>query len=337
MSITTVIDEFDKLTPYEQQKVYSIIYSVMNSSSNKVSDYLLEIRETRFAKGTHCPFCKNNKIIGHGKYRGRQRYKCKICGKTFNDVSCSPLAGTHLPDKWGQFIKFMTEGETLRKIAKALKISLSTAFYWRHKILSSLRDLEIEQLSGIVESDETFFVESFKGKRGISHRKPKKRGTPAEKRGISHEQVCVVVAMDRNGHMVSRHGGMGRISANQINNVLGSHINKDAILCTDSAKNYINFANSKGLNHILVNISKKKYVINEVYHIQHVNSYHGRIETFINRRFRGVATKYMDNYLFWHRFLELHKALEKTELKKTLLTQVFASSKSTTVKELRTA
>ena len=138
----------------------------------------------------------------------------------------------------------MAEGETLRKITKALKISLSTAFYWRHNVLSSLCNIDIEQLTGIVESDVTFFIESFKGKRNIMHRKSKKRGTPAKKRSISHEQVCVVVAMDRNSHMVSRYAGMWRVSANQIDLVIGGHIANDVTLCTDSAKNYVNFASS---------------------------------------------------------------------------------------------
>lgn len=82
MSITTVIDEFDKLNNYEQKKDYDIIYSAVNNSSNRVSDYLIEIREARFAKGTYCPYCKGTHIIGHGKYRSRQRYKRSMLSKT---------------------------------------------------------------------------------------------------------------------------------------------------------------------------------------------------------------------------------------------------------------
>jgi hypothetical protein len=43
----------------------------------------------------------------------------------------------------------------------------------------------------------------------------------------------------------------------------------------------------------------------------------------------------MDNYLFWHRFLELNKSLDKVELKKTLLTNVLAMNKSTIIRDLR--
>jgi hypothetical protein len=35
----------------------------------------------------------------------------------------------------------MIEGVTLPKIAEELQIHISTAFYWRHKILNTLRSL----------------------------------------------------------------------------------------------------------------------------------------------------------------------------------------------------
>ncbi len=36
MSITSVIDEFDKLNNYEQKRVYDIIYSAVNNSSKEL-------------------------------------------------------------------------------------------------------------------------------------------------------------------------------------------------------------------------------------------------------------------------------------------------------------
>ncbi len=106
-------------------------------------------------------------------------------------------------------------------------------------------------------------------------------------------------------------------------------------MCSDSAKNYISFAKLKGLEHKQVNASQKKYVIKKIYHIQHVNSYHGRLKTWINLHFKGVATRWMDNYLFWNRFLELNKSLDKVKLKRTLLTHVLATNRATTVNSLR--
>lgn len=73
-----------------------------------------------------------------------------------------------------KYIELMVEGYTSPNITKKLQIHISTAFYWRHKILNALGSLGFNQLQGIVESDETFFRESMKG-REITHRKAKKR------------------------------------------------------------------------------------------------------------------------------------------------------------------
>ena len=41
----------------------------------------------------------------------------------------------------------------------------------------------------------------------------------------------------------------------------------------------------------------------QIFHIQNVNSYHSRVKTWL-RRFNGVATKYLSNYLGWYRWLD---------------------------------
>jgi hypothetical protein len=40
----------------------------------------------------------------------------------------------------------------------------------------------------------------------------------------------------------------------------------------------------------------------------------------LTERFNGVTTKYLDNYLIWFRFLELHKQLDtKTRMRSMVL------------------
>ncbi|MDF2902989.1 MAG: Insertion element protein [Bacillus sp. (in: firmicutes)] len=88
----------------------------------------------------------------------------------------------------------MVEGYTLPKIAERPKIHISTAFSWRDKVLNAIGSLGFDQLKGIVESDETFFKQSMKGKRKITHRVAKERGGKDQKRGISNLKIAVVVA-----------------------------------------------------------------------------------------------------------------------------------------------
>src|SRR5271166_2782919 len=78
-------------------------------------------------------------------------------------------------------------------------VDYTTAFRWRHRFLISLAGDKPEALSGIVEGDETFILESFKGKRSGMPRKARKRGGKSAKRGISAEQIPVLVARDRHG------------------------------------------------------------------------------------------------------------------------------------------
>lgn len=58
-----------------------------------------------------------------------------------------------------------------------------------------------------------------------------------------------MVAHDRNGNIVCQMGGRGRIRAEEIDNVIGSHIGPSSLLCTDSATYYEKFSKMKDLMH----------------------------------------------------------------------------------------
>lgn len=340
MNAQAIIAEIEKLPHTEQMGLYEALYPIIYQSPNNVAHYLKDIREAKFAGVPQCPHCGSESIKGHGKYRNRQRYKCKSCNRTFNDTTASPMAGTHYPQKWAQHIKLMVEEATLQSVADELGIHISTAFYWRHKVMNALNSIEPEMLAGLVESDEKFFLESHKGKNQVikkGQRKPRKRGGKAKLRGLSREQICVVIAMDRDGHIASKTAGRGKITAKQIDNAIGQQISNNSVLCTDSARNYTYFAKQKNLKHVSVNGSKKQYVVEKIYHIQNVNSYHGRLEDWINHNFKGVATKNIDKYLSWKKFLEQNKHLDKNKLKRMLLTTIFKPNVIITTKQLRPA
>ena len=189
-----VYEDFSELTKSEQMALFNAMkQDLFPDEPEKITKLLKSIREARFAFGLGCIYCGSTSVKRNGKYRSRQRYLCNDCGKSFNDMTNTPFSGSRYPEKWVKYIELMVEGCTLPKIAERLKIHISTAFYWRHKILNALGSLGFNQLKGIVESDETFFRESMKG-REITHRKAKKRGEKDGKRGIFNLKVAVVVA-----------------------------------------------------------------------------------------------------------------------------------------------
>ena len=144
-----------------------------------------------------------------------------------------------------------------------------------------------EQLKGIVEADETFFRESFKGKRDGMTRPAYKRGTPASKRGLSAEQIPVLAS--------------------------------DCILCTDSSKAMGAAARKIGITHRTVNLAAGIRVVARVYHVQNVNAYDSRLKNWMHR-FHGVATRYLPSYLGWRRILDVTKeTLTLTDILRAVL------------------
>ncbi len=186
MSWLHVYEDFDDLSEAEKLRLFEAIREALFPEPRlKLGKIAEEVRDSRFSSGLACVHCGSKSVNRNGKYRSPQRYLCKDCGKTFNDLTASPLSGTRYPDKWLEFIECMLEGMTLPKIADRLHIHVSAAFYWHHKVLYALRSLGHDALSGIVESDKTFFLESHKGRKPGTFRKPRKRGCVAKKRGIS--------------------------------------------------------------------------------------------------------------------------------------------------------
>ncbi|MGG0539051.1 IS1595 family transposase [Priestia aryabhattai] len=332
-----VYEGISELSKSEQMALFNAMkQDLFPEEPDKITTLLKSIRESRFASGLSCVHCGSTSVKRNGKYRSRQRYLCKDCGKTFNDMTNTPFSGSRYPEKWVKYVEMMVEGYTLPKIAKRLKIHISTAFYWRHKILNALCSLGFNQLQGIVESDETFFRESLKGQRTITHRKSKKRGEKDKKRGISNLKIAVVVAQDRNSNVIARKAGTGRVKAEEIDTVIGEYIHPSALLCTDTATNYKKFAKIKGLQHETVNERQKQRVKKGIFHIQHVNNFHNRLKSWMER-FQGVGTHYLDNYLYWFRWLELGKNVAFEKRVEQMLISACQKSNYTTVQMLRSA
>ncbi|MCU9614805.1 IS1595 family transposase [Caldibacillus lycopersici] len=329
-----VYADFLDLPKHEQIRLFKHLKEDFFSEEERIiTEAFTTIRETRFKEGLGCVHCGSVKVKRNGTYRGRQRYLCRDCGKSFNDLTNTPLSGTRYLGKWAKYFQLMVEGFTLPKIAKKLKIHLSTAFYWRHKILFSLRSMGFQILKGIVESDETFFKESLKGRRTLD-RKPKKRGGRDKKRGISNLKIAVVVAQDRNGQVIAQKAGTGRVRAEEIDAVIGNYIDPSSLLCTDTATNYKKFSLIKSLKHEPINLSKEGYVKKGIYHLNNVNNYHKRLKDWMDR-LRGVATKYLDNYLYWFSFLQKSKKIEDKERINQMLLSACQNSNIITVKYLR--
>ena len=111
-----------------------------------------------------CPHCADRDIVGWGRSDGLLRFRCKSCGRTFNALTKTPMAHLRKKEKWLDHARAMIEGKSLAKTAELCGVHPTTAFRWRHRFLRAPADDKPRRLSGIVEADETFILESFKGR-----------------------------------------------------------------------------------------------------------------------------------------------------------------------------
>lgn len=334
--LNQIVDALEELDPQQKQLLLRILEESTSSTEKSLQGKLSsldDIRGARFHEGLNCPHCgtKGN-FKKNGTYRGRQRYLCKTCNQTFNDLTNTPIHRTKYPEKWASYLRAMEQGLSLRKCAKLVGISLQASFEWRHKILHALSQIKHQTLDGIVEADETYVLYSEKGKRKLP-RKARKRGGVAKKRGISNEQVCVLVARDRTKHTFAQVATFGRLSAATLDQMLTSQLQAGAILCTDEEPTFRKYCREKKIQHEKVNPGKKRYVTKEIYHIQNVNAFHERFKTFLYR-FRGVATKYLNHYVAYHRFMDDTTALAALPRVKELFHRALLQPMKTTGKDL---
>lgn len=254
---------------------------------------------------TACPHCRASadRLGSWGKSHGLKRYRCKDCGRTFNALTGTSLAHLRKRNQWERYAEALIEGVSVREAAKRCGVDKNTAFLWRHRFLHYAAGHRAEHEAGIVEADETFFLESFKGQRRLP-RKARHRGGVAGKLGINAEQIPVLVVRDRSGQTADFR--LAKLDAAHVAAKLQPLVDQDAILCTDSAGVYAAFARASGIAHRPINTRQGHRIVDGVFHIQNVNAYDSRLKGWM-RRFHGVVTKYLENYLGWRRMLERYK------------------------------
>lgn len=251
-----------------------------------------------------CIFCKSENLRKNGTQSGLQRMHCAECGKSYNALTGTPLARLRKKQEWLRMAAALKEGLTIKQTAEKCNAAITTAFRWRHRFLKAMESTAAVKLSGIAEADETYFLESSKGGRNLE-RKSRKRGGKASTRGLSKEQIPVLVARDRQGNIVD--AVLPDQSTRSIKLALAGKLNRENILCIDGGNALWGFVCQEKIPCKVIGAGKHVHEPNPIFHIQNVNAYHSRLKGWM-AKFHGVATKYLPNYLGWRRMYERGEA-----------------------------
>ncbi|QAA33621.1 IS1 family transposase [Clostridium manihotivorum] len=234
-----------------------------------------------------CPQCSSKAFSKHGFYNHIQRYKCSNCHKTFSNATSSLWSYSKKDIKlWNKFTKLTLEKKSLRFAAKKLKISLTTAFYWRHKILHSLTlQIKTEVLDGIVHAGKVFFKENFKGCRDIKSKEIKESKWNMWDLRNPRKSIWVFSAISDNNSMF----------ATSVEPHIKMKFVKEKIFSRVDKKAYIVPYHQDGCVFSIAKEYNGERVI-EVERDPRMLYLRRNIMGFIGI-FRGIATKYLQRYL----------------------------------------
>lgn len=123
---------------------------------------------------------------------------------------------------------------------------------------------------------------------------------------------------------------LGKPTTGNLKTALGCKILPGSTLVTDSLGDYPSLAESCKAKHVQIPSKKHK---KGIFNIQLNNYYHSALKAMTNIRFRGVATKYLNNYIVYNNFVTFAKGsfMEKIKILKNEIFTIGVEERSFSV------
>ncbi|MGH7444803.1 MAG: transposase [Longimicrobiales bacterium] len=262
---------------------------------------LAEIRETRFAAGVVCVRCHSPRVRRHGTFAGRQRYRCNTCRRTFSDLTGTPAAYLKRLERLPDYRTCMAASLSVRVSARAVGVHPTTSFRWRHRLLKGMAASHEQWLFGLVEIEEAWVLCTDRMSDWPFRRRPRRSlADPNERRS------WLVALCDRQGHSVIAFQGDERRPdrvtwARAFPHVVGPSatiITRHGQLSAQAAA-----ARDNALACWHRTSPARRGANASLYHVRTAAGLLHRYRRWL-RRFRGVTTRYLDNYTVWHGLID---------------------------------
>lgn len=265
-------------------------------------DIVRAVRDARFSSGYACVHCHGQNVIRWGGFAGRQRYRCRSCQRTFSDLTHTAFAYSKKVATWAAYLDHVRRGMTLRYAAAALDVHVGTTFRWRHALLTALRVADSSTLSGTIELKEIAFAHSLKGSRNV--REPRQRGARQRWEWFDVARDRVLIGRARSGSLHAETVGGDVVSQDSVRRVLLPRLDGRCAFIGRMPRAGPCVAPLRAAGHDFstasITIVERSY---ERCHVRNVEAYARRLLVWLER-FRGVASRYRDNYLLWHRIVD---------------------------------
>ena len=293
-----------------------------------------------------CPHCGSASIKKHDKPRGKQRYRCKDCGKTFMLSANTLFRNSRLStEQWKGLLQGIALNLSLNKIADNIGISAKSVWYNKQKVMALLSEMFAEQdkFRDIAECDECFVHLSFKGKKDPRFfidklgRMPRHHRSKGEKieylqkaglwdelqadperldsllygdkylPGTYRDNVCILTGKDRSNNIYLNPICLGHMDSTHVIQHFKGRFEPDAIIVTDSNNSYNRFAEQEKIHHEQL---LSELHVKGPYSLARINSLHSNLRAYWpTARENLPSTKYLDLNLMLFWWLEKNKDL----------------------------
>jgi len=255
-----------------------------------------------------CPHCHSQAIGPWGTYHyrpGFKRYRCKACGRTFNDLTKTLFAQSQRSlSHWIVATFLLCLACSSRRIARELGRHVRTSYRWCWWLRNVALSYEMDRhLEGTIEADELYHTAGKKGQAtqgGKKHlgRRPRRRRKKREP-GRGHynkDRPAIIAWVSRQGAVVVQ--AVRDFTVSTVQKAADLAVQKGSRLYTDSASSYQAL---KGYLHAYVNHTKKEYARGEV-HENRAECLFSLLKPFL-RVFRGISKANLPGYLGFFQFL----------------------------------
>ena len=242
------------------------------------------LREVRWRGGVKCPRCASAEVFKFGKWGcWFQRYKCKSCGRTFNDLTGTVFEYSKIELR--EFIyaaKRLLEKESMNQVSKELGRCYRAVIRIRDLLTDRLAKRLLTKLEREVEIDEAYVSAGQKGTK-CTERTPRKRGLKLRGRGTYEKDKPPILAL------VERKGGVvlkvaEELSRDLLLELLDKRVKSGSTIYTDDFPMYDRLEGYE--HHKLNRYSKREYARGNI-HINTAESVFSLLKPWL-RMLRGV-------------------------------------------------
>lgn len=278
-----------------------------------------------------CPRCGSRRVIRWGRFRcgppppegqhrtpGGQpgagvvrRYRCGACTRTFTEHTGTPVAYLKRRDRWGSFCHAARRRHTVRGCAARLGIHRNTAFRWRHRLLSAARtgsyrpspfgSVPSLPLRGRVTVGDFWLYHSEKGKRPLG--RPPVTYRPRSQ-WLDEPRAWVILALDNGGRVFGDVVGLRRPNADALEETLRPRIARGAVVRSREGRFGAPSVVARRLGLGWEQYRGGGWPPPPPGAEPDLQTHVRELRRWL-RPFKGVATRYLGNYVAWYQLAEV--------------------------------